>query len=188
MAFKGLLSYELSNKQTQTKMLNKRLEGELNAQLNAELYSAYLYLSMSGYLATKNLSGFSNWMKVQFEEEQFHAMKLFQYIIDRGGRVELAIIDKPQSEWKGILDIFEDVQAHEEKVSALINNLVDVAMHEKDHATVNMLQWFVAEQVEEEASVSDLLDQLRLLGGQGSGLFLLDREAKQRVFTPPAGA
>ena len=166
-------------------MLNKKLEVELNKQLNAELYSAYLYLSMSAYLATKNLSGFSNWMKVQFEEEQFHAMKLFQYILDRGGRVELEVIEKPKSEWKDILDIFNDVLAHEQKITYLINNLVDVAMHEKDHATVNMLQWFVAEQVEEEAGVSDLLDQLKLIEGKGSGLFMLDREAKQRIFTPP---
>ena len=167
-------------------MLNKKLEVELNKQLNAELYSAYLYLSMSAYLASKNLSGFSNWMKVQFEEEQFHAMKLFQYILDRGGRVELEAIEKPKSEWKGVLDIFDDVLAHEQKVTNLINNLVDVAMHEKDHATVNVLQWFVAEQVEEEAGVSDLLDQLKLVEGKGSGLFMLDREAKQRTFTPPA--
>ncbi len=167
-------------------MLNKKLEVELNKQLNAELYSAYLYLSMSAYLSANNLSGFSNWMKVQFEEEQFHAMKLFQYILDRGGNVELETIDKPKSEWKDILDVFDNVLAHEQKVTILINNLVDVAMHEKDHATVNMLQWFVAEQVEEEATVSDLLDQLKLVEGKGSGLFMLDREAKQRTFTPPA--
>ncbi len=167
-------------------MLNNRLEEELNKQLNAELYSAYLYLSMSAYLASNNLSGFSNWMKVQFEEEQFHAMKLHQYILDRGGRVELNVIEKPKIEWKNILDVFEDVLVHEEKVTSLINNLVDVAMQEKDHATVNMLQWFVAEQVEEEANVSDILDQLKLIDGKGSGLFILDREAKQRIFTPPA--
>lgn len=167
-------------------MLNKKLELELNKQVNAEFYSAYLYLSMSAFLATKNLSGFSNWMKVQFEEEQFHALKLYQYILDRGGRVELEIIEKPKTKWKNILNVFEEVLAHEEKVTSLINNLVDVAMQEKDHATVNMLQWFVAEQVEEEANVSDILDQLKLIEGKGSGLFMLDREAKQRIFTPPA--
>ena len=167
-------------------MLNKKLELELNKQVNAEFYSAYLYLSMSAFLATKNLSGFSNWMKVQFEEEQFHALKLYQYILDRGGRVELEIIEKPKTKWKNILNVFEEVLAHEEKVTSLINNLVDVAMQEKDHATVNMLQWFVAEQVEEEANVSDILDQLKLIEGKGSGLFMLDREAKQRIFTPPS--
>ena len=167
-------------------MLNKRLEVELNNQLNAELYSAYLYLSMSASLASKNLSGFSNWMKVQFEEEQFHALKLYNYIIDRGGKVTLTEIEAPKTEWTDILDVFRDVLAHEEKVTSLINELVNIAMEEKDHATVSFLQWFVTEQVEEEATVSDLLDQLKLVEGKGSGLFILDREAKQRVFTPPA--
>ncbi len=167
-------------------MLKKRLEEELNKQVNAEFYSAYLYLSMSAYLASNNLSGFSNWMKVQFEEEQFHALKLYQYILDRGGNVNLDIIEKPKTEWNGIVDLFEDVLAHEEKVTSLINNLVDVAMEESDHATVNMLQWFVAEQVEEEAGVSEMLDQLKLIDGKGSGLFMLDREAKTRTFVPPA--
>lgn len=167
-------------------MLSKRLEQELNKQINAEFYSAYLYLSMSAYLADNNLSGFSNWMKVQFEEEQFHALKLYRYVIERGGKVTLESIEKPQSEWSGIIDLFDAVLEHEQKVTALINNLVDVAIQEKDHATVNMLQWFVAEQVEEEASVADLLDQLKLIDGKGSALLMLDREAKQRVFTPPA--
>ncbi|MEA3505632.1 MAG: ferritin [Bacteroidota bacterium] len=166
-------------------MLIKRIELELNKQLNAELYSAYLYLSMSAYLSTKNLSGFSNWMRVQFEEEQFHAMKIYQYIIDRGGKVELEIIEKPKTKFGEIINVFKEVYAHEEKITSLINNLVDVAMQEKDHATVNMLQWFVAEQVEEEANVSDILDQLQLTEGRGAGLFMLDRELKQRVFTPP---
>lgn len=167
-------------------MLNKKLELELNKQINAEFYSAYLYLSMSAYLSSKNLSGFSNWMKVQFEEEQFHAMKLYQYVLDRGGNIELNLIEKPKTKWKNIVDVFVDVLAHEEKVTSLINNLVDVAMKEKDHATVNMLQWFIAEQVEEEANASEILDQIKLIDGKGSGLFMLDREAKQRIFTPPA--
>lgn len=166
-------------------MLLKRIELELNKQLNAELYSAYLYLSMSAYLATKKLSGFSNWMKVQFEEEQFHALKIYQYIIERGGKVELEIIDKPETEFGDIINVFKEVYAHEEHITALINNLVDVSMQEKDHATVNMLQWFVAEQVEEEANVSDILDQLLLTEGKGAGVFMLDRELKQRVFTAP---
>jgi len=167
-------------------MRNNRLETELNKQLNAELYSAYLYLSMSASLASKNLSGFSNWMKVQFEEEQFHALKLYNYIIDRGGKVTLTEIAAPKTEWNDIIDVFEDVLAHEKKVTGLINELVNIAMEEKDHATVNALQWFVTEQVEEEATVSDLLDQLKLVEGKGSGLFILDREAKLRVYTPPA--
>ena len=167
-------------------MLNKKLEKELNKQLNAELDAAYLYLSMSAYLASNNLPGFSNWMKVQFEEEQFHALKLYNYIIERGGNVILTAIDTPKNKWEDIVDVYKDVLAHEEKITSLINNLVDIAMKEKDHATVNMLQWYVAEQVEEEAGVSEILDQLKLIGGKGTGMFMLDREMKQRTFTPPA--
>jgi ferritin len=140
---------------------------------------------MSAFLASKNLSGFSNWMKVQFEEEQFHALKLYQYILDRGGKVELEKIEKPKTEWTNIVNVFEEVLAHEEKITSLINNLVDLAIQEKDHATVNMLQWFVEEQVEEEANASDLLGQLKLIQGKGSGLYMIDKELKQRVFTPP---
>jgi len=165
-------------------MLNTKLEIELNKQLNAELFSAYLYLSMSSFLASKNLSGFSNWMKVQFEEEQFHALKLYNYIIDRGGRVILQPIESPKNEWEDIIDIFNDVMNHEEKITSMINELVNKSIEEKDHATVNLLQWYISEQVEEEATVSDILEQLKLIEGKGAGLFILDREMRQRVFTP----
>lgn len=162
-------------------MISTTLEKELNKQLNAELYSAYLYLSMSAFLAQKNLNGFSHWMRLQFEEEQAHAMKFFKYILDRGGKVNLEKINKPKTSWDGIIDVFENVLIHEQKVTSLINDLVDIAMHEKDHATVALLQWYVSEQVEEEATVSDVLDQLKLIEGKGPGLFMLDREAKQRI-------
>ncbi len=165
-------------------MLNKRLEKELNKQINAEMYSAYLYLSMSAYLTSKNLQGFANWMKIQFEEEQSHAMKLYQYILDRGGKVILEKIDNPKIEWKNVIEVFEDALTHEQKVTSLINNLVNISYEEKDHASVNELQWFVTEQVEEESNVNDILDQLRMIDGKGSGLFMLDRELKQRVFVP----
>jgi ferritin len=164
-------------------MITKRLQEELNKQLNKELYSAYLYLSMAGWLSSANLPGFSHWMLMQFEEEQAHAMKFFQYIIDRGGQVELKDIKKPKSEWKDIIDVFQDVVKHEVSVTNSINDLVDVAMDERDHATVNMLQWYVSEQVEEEATVGDLLQQLKLVEGRGAGLFMLDREAGQRTNT-----
>ncbi len=167
-------------------MLNKRLEVELNKQVNAEFYSAYLYLSMSAYLADNNLNGFSNWMKVQFEEEQDHAMKFFKFILDRGGKVNLDKIAAPKTEWNGVVDVFEEVLKHEEHVTSLINNLIEIAYEEKDHATVAELQWFVTEQVEEEATVSDILDQLKMIEGKGAGLFMLDREMKQRSFTAPA--
>lgn len=165
-------------------MLSKKLELELNKQINAEFYSAYLYLSMSSYLASKNLNGFSNRMKVQFEEEQFHAMKLYEFVLDRGGNVILDNIAKPKQEWTGVIDVFEDTLEHEMKITAMINNLIDIAYEEKDHATVAELQWFVTEQVEEEATVSDILDQLKMIEGKGAGLFMLDREMKQIKFTP----
>jgi ferritin len=165
-------------------MLSKRLEEELNKHINAELYSSYLYLSMSAYLASVNLNGFANWMNIQAEEEKAHAMKFFDYVVDRGGRVKLFQIDEPKFEWDNIIHVYEDTLAHEQHVSALINNLVNLAVEENDHATNNMLQWFVAEQVEEEATASDILDQLKLLDGKGAGLFMLDREFKQRTFTP----
>jgi len=165
-------------------MLNKKLEIELNKQVNAEFYSAYLYLSMSAYLADNNLNGFSNWMKIQFEEEQSHAMKFYQFILDRAGKVTLGKIEAPKTEWNGVIDVFEEVLKHEQHVTALINNLIEVAYEEKDHATVAELQWFVTEQVEEEATVSDILDQLKMIEGKGAGLFMLDREMKQRSFTP----
>ena len=165
-------------------MINKRLESELNKQLNAELYSAYMYLSMSAYLSSINLSGFAHWMKIQFQEEQAHAMKLYQYIIDRGGAVELKDIKATKAIWKDIIAVFEVVQKHEAGVTKMINELVNIAIEEKDHATVTFMQWYVNEQVEEEASVADVLVQLRLIEGKGAGLFMLDREAKQRVFVP----
>ena len=167
-------------------MLNKRLEKELNKQVNAEFYSAYLYLSMSAYLADNNLNGFSNWMKIQFEEEQAHAMRFYQFIIDRSGKVTLDTIEAPKDKWDGVVNLFEEVLKHEQHVTSLINNLIEIAYEEKDHATVAELQWFVTEQVEEEATVSDILDQLKMIEGKGAGLFMLDREMKQRSFTPPA--
>ena len=122
-------------------------------------------------------------MQLQFEEEQAHAMKFFQYILDRGGNVKLESIDQPILDWNGIVDVFENIYKHEQHITSLINNLVDISIQEKDHATVAMLQWYVSEQVEEEANVSQLLDQLRIIGGKGSGLFMLDREAKARQST-----
>ena len=166
-------------------MLSNKLEKALNKQINAEFYSAYFYLSMSSFLNEINLTGFSNWMRVQFEEEQFHAMKIYDYVLERGGKVKLDTIEKPPYKWKDVLDVFKDVLKHEQHVTKLINDLTDLAIQEKDHATVNFLQWFIDEQVEEEANVSELLAQLEMIEGKGSGLFMLDREAKQRKFIAP---
>jgi len=159
---------------------------ELNRQVNAELYSSYLYLSMAAYFESINLKGFANWMKIQAREEVTHAMKFFDYINERGGRVTLDTIKKPPAEWKSPLDVFENTYKHEVNVTKMINSLVDLAIREKDHATYNMLQWFVAEQVEEEASADAIRQQLKFIGKDGRGLLMLDRELSRRVFIPPA--
>jgi ferritin len=154
----------------------------LNDQLQAEFYSAYLYLSMSAYLEDKGLEGMANWMTVQFQEEQSHALKIFNYIAERGGRPELQSIEKPKRDWDSPLAAFENSLEHERMISGRINDLADMAVKEKDHATHNMLQWFIAEQVEEEANVESIVTQLRLVGEQGPGLFMIDREMKSRAF------
>lgn len=166
-------------------MLKKKVEKALNQQLNRELYSAYLYLSMSAYFESTNLKGFANWMRIQTQEELMHALKFYSYIIDRGGRVTMEAIEAPPSEWKSALAAFEQVSDHEQKVTALIHELVNLAVAEQDHATNGFLQWFVAEQVEEEASVDAVRHKLTLIGEDGGGLFMLDGELGQRVFTAP---
>jgi ferritin len=167
-------------------MLNKEMETALNSQLNAELYSGYLYLSMAAYFEDNDLSGFANWMQVQAQEELSHGMKFYEYIVQRTGRVVLDEIEKPQKDWKDPITTFEHVLAHEQTVSGLINDLVDLAIEERDHATNNFLQWFVAEQVEEEESAGDILSKVKLASESSNGLYLLDNELAQRVYTPPA--
>lgn len=167
-------------------MLSDKMEQALNKQLNAELYSAYLYLSMAAYFYAINLNGFANWMTVQNLEETAHAMKFYHFINDRGGRVRLEVIDKPQVEWSSPLEVFEETLKHEEKVTSLINNLVDLAIAERDHASNAFLQWFITEQVEEEASANEIIQHLKLAGNDPNALFMLDRELATRVFTPPA--
>jgi ferritin len=166
-------------------MLSEKVQDQLNKQLNAELYSSYLYLSMSAYFQSLNLSGFANWMRVQAQEELMHAMKFYDFINEREGRVTLQAVEVPPSEWASPLAVFEHVYEHEQKVTGLINDLVNLAIGERDHATNNFLQWFVSEQVEEEASANEVVQRLKLLGDDKSGLFMLDRELAQRVFTAP---
>ena len=167
-------------------MLSEKMEKALNDQIQAEIYSAYLYLSMQAYFESVNLEGFAGWMQVQYQEEMSHAMKFYGFINERGGRVLLQTIDAPPSEWASPLAVFEATLDHEQKVTARINDLVDVAIAERDHATNNFLQWFVAEQVEEEDSVGGVLEQIKLVGEAKGGLFMLDRELGQRTFTPPS--
>ena len=166
-------------------MLSEKMQKALNEQINAEIWSAYLYLSMSAYFESENLPGFANWMKIQWQEELSHANKLFDYINERGGRVLLKPIAAVDIEWTSPLDVIETTLDHEKHVSSLINELVDIAMDERDHATNNMLQWFIAEQVEEESSVEGLVQQLKLINGFGHGILMLDRELGQRSFVDP---
>ncbi|MHC5035847.1 MAG: ferritin [Planctomycetota bacterium] len=168
-------------------MLNEKMGKALNGQLNAEMYSAYLYLSMSAYFQAQDLPGFANWMRVQAQEEQMHAMKFFDYILERGGNVTLASIEGPQTEWASPEAAFQHVLDHEQKVTGLIHGLVDLALETRDHAANHFLQWFVAEQVEEEASANEVLKKVKR-AGDGAGLFMMDQELGARVFTPPAAA
>jgi ferritin len=165
-------------------MLKEKVLKALNDQINAEQYSALMYLSMSAWFSDKGLPGFANWMYVQYQEELTHANKIFKFVVERNGKIELKAIEQMPVEFNSLLEVVEKTLAHEQHVSALINNIVDIASEERDHATQSFLQWFVDEQVEEEASVTEILDSLRLIEGQakGNGLFMLDRELRQRQF------
>lgn len=167
-------------------MISERMQEALNGQLNAELYSSYLYLSMAAYFQGQNMGGCANWMRVQAQEEDTHAMKFYNFINERGGRVVLKTIDGPPTEWDSALAAFEAVLEHEQKVTGLINELVELALAEHDHATNIFLQWFVTEQVEEEDSANDVIQQIKMVGEAEGGLFMLDRELGQRTFTAPA--
>ncbi len=165
-------------------MMNQKIQEAMNKQINAETYSAYLYLSMAAYFEDINLLGFASWMKCQAQEEMTHAMKFFNFVNERGGRVILTPIDGPPTSWESPLNVFEETYEHETKVSAMINDLVNLAIEEKDHASNNFLQWFVAEQVEEEASADEVVNKIKL-AGDGGGLFMLDKELGARVFNYP---
>jgi len=166
-------------------MLNKKIEQAFNGQLNFETFSANIYMSMAAYFDSMNLKGFANWMKVQYQEETFHASRFYDFINNRGGRVVIGAVEQPPARWDSPLAAFEHALAHERIVSGRINDLVALATEEKDHASVLFLQWFVGEQVEEEASVDAVVQQLKLMAGAPGGLFMLDRELAARVFTPP---
>ena len=163
-------------------MLKERVQKALNDQINAEQYSALLYLSMSAWFEDKGLPGFANWMYIQYQEELIHANKIFKYVVERNSKVHLKAIEQMPVEFESILDVVEKSLKHEQHVTSLINNIMDVATEEHDHATQSFMQWFVDEQVEEEASVTEILDSLRLIEGEakGNGLFMLDRELRQR--------
>lgn len=167
-------------------MLNKKIEEALNAQINAEMWSAYLYLSMAAHCHANGNPGMGSWFEVQFQEEQDHAKILFNYIIQRGGHVELKAIDAVPTEWKSPLDVFESTLAHEQKVTALINNLFALTTAENDYATQSMLKWFVDEQVEEEENAQNIIDNLKMIKDNGYGLYMLDKELAARTYTQAA--
>jgi len=169
-------------------MLSKKMEKALNQQINKEMYSAYLYMAMSAHSTSEGLNGFANWFMVQYHEEMEHAMRIYNYINDQGGKVVLKAIDEPASKFDGPMDMFEKTLAHEQFITKSINELVDIAEAEKDHATKIFLQWFVTEQVEEEANDHEIIDKLKLVGDKGNGLFMVDKELGARVFTSELGS
>jgi ferritin len=169
-------------------MIPIKIEEAFNRQINAETFSAYLYWSMSAALEEMNLPGFANWMRIQAQEEMTHAMKFYHHVIERGGKVTLTTIEGPETKWNNGKAVFEATLEHEQKVTGLINDLMDLALGEKDHAAAMFLQWFVTEQVEEEATAMEILGKLEIAGSTAGGLYMLDKEMAGRVFTPPAAA
>ena len=168
-------------------MLNPKVEEAINEQINAELYSAFLYLSMSAYFQRQNLPGFAKWTYVQYLEKTTHALKIFNYVNERGGSVKLAAIKEPPTEWRNPVEVFDAIYKHEQLVTSLIYRIVDIAIQERDHASNNMLQWYVAEQVEEEANASLILEQLKRIGDAQESLYVLDKELGMRVFNDATG-
>jgi len=161
-------------------MISKKMEKALNKQINLELFSAYIYAAMAVDFENKNLGGFASWMKAQTQEEVGHAVRISDYVNERGGRVTLEAIDKPPATYQAPLKAFEAALKHEQLVTKSINKLVDLAKEESDHATVTFLQWFVSEQVEEEATADSIVQKLKLVGNAGPGIFMMDRELGQR--------
>lgn len=161
-------------------MISKKIQEAINEQINAELYSAYLYMSMSAYCAENTFSGFAHWLDVQAKEEYSHAMKFYNYLLDRGASINFKAIDAPKAKFNSMVELFEQVLNHEKHVTALINKLYELTLKEKDYATQIMLQWFIGEQVEEEASASEILEKLKMLGDRPGGILYLDKSMAKR--------
>ena len=164
-------------------MLAQKMMDALNIQINKEIFSAYLYLSMSAYSEHIGLKGFANWFMVQYQEEMEHSMRLYLYILEQGGKIKLLAIEQPQTDYTSPQDMFEKTLAHEKIVTRSINDLMDMAIQTKDHATQIFLQWFVTEQIEEEANPTEIINKLKLVGNDGNSLFMIDKELSARVFT-----
>lgn len=161
-------------------MASKTIIDALNNQINFEIASGYLYLSMAAYADSANFGGFSHWLKLQAKEEYSHAMKMYKYVNDCGGKVVYKAIEQPESEFKSLEEIFEKVLAHEKKVTSLINKLYELSLKENDYATQVFLQWFITEQIEEEKHASEILDRLKMLGNQYHSLMMVDRQLSMR--------
>ncbi len=161
--------------------IDREMQDAINEQINAEIYSAYLYLSMSSWFEEKNLVGFSNWMRCQYLEETMHAMKLYNFVNERGGRVVLKPIAGPETEWDSFDGVFTQVAEHEAFVTKLINKLVAIARKLDDYASESFLMWYVDEQVEEEATADEILTRLRMIKGDNNALYTLDTELKSRI-------
>jgi len=169
-------------------MISKKMTAALNNHMNIELYSAQLYLSMSSYSNYLGLKGGANWFMVQYQEEMVHFMKFYSYLNSQGEHVQLGPIKATPSEWKSLLDIFEQTLTHEQYITKCINDLIELAVKEKDHATQIFLQWFITEQIEEEENDREIIAKLKLIGDNGQGLLMLDNELGTRVFVPPPAA
>jgi len=165
-------------------MISKKMSEAVNEQLNFELYSSYIYASMASWFKNQNLEGFANWMNVQVKEELDHASRLYDFLHNSGGEVVFAAIPKPQTSWDGVVEVFETTLDHEGQVTTRINNLIDLALDERDHATNARLQWFITEQVEEESNVLAVLQQVKMIKDSPEALILMDRELGSRVYTP----
>jgi len=165
-------------------MISQKLEAAINEQINKELFSEYYYLSMASYFNSVGLDGFENFFLIQVQEERFHAMKMYRFVNERGGRVILSQIDTPKTEFKSSLEVFQLAYEHEQFVTKLINDLMDLAISENDHAAKSFLNWFVDEQVEEEDSMESIVSKLKLIDGKGNGLLMLNKELAARTFNP----
>ncbi len=161
-------------------MLDSDVQDAINTQIRNEYYSSYLYLSMSAYCESRNFPGCASWLRRQSEEELVHAMKLFDYMVDRGARVVLESIDQPPSEFGTLLEVFEEVLEHEREVTGMINSLYDLAVSQNDHATAVSLHWFIEEQVEEEKSAEEVVEKLKLASDNGAALMILDADLGSR--------
>ena len=162
-------------------MINNTMQDAMNEQINKELFSSYLYLSMAAYFEDKNLPGFANWMRVQSEEERAHAMKFYDFIIERGGRVELKAIEAPKTDWGSNLEVVEEVAAHEAEVTKSIHTLYELALKEKDYPAQIMLQWFITEQVEEESSAAEVVASLKMIEARETAVLQLDHRLSKRT-------